>query len=314
MSTEKKKPKMIWELTDRGFGSELNNLLYAINYCQEKNMSLRFLSNKWNTKIEKGWVDFFKQIPESIFLSNYTNLTSYSILRIFFSLSDLRLNVEQKEIHFLKLFITNIGLKIFNFSKQKKYLFIHDYFKVVYEFNKDEFENDKNIFKKKMNTILKSIWNLNQKTINKINENKSMFNLSKYVVLHIRRGDKITTSEDLLYSYDKYIKKIDSKNIQCVFVMSDDYTVYEDLVENYPKFNFYTLIDENQRGHFQSSFNNLSINEKEKNAINLFTEIEIAKKADFFVGSKNSNIYRLIEYFKINNCFDISDFDTEYNL
>lgn len=314
MSIEKKKSTMIWELTDRGFGSELNNLLYAINYCQEKNISLSFLTNKWNTKIEKGWVDFFKQIPESISLSNHTNLSSYSLLRTFFSLSDLRLYVEQKKIHYLKLFKTNIGLKIFNFSKPKKYLFIHDYFKVVYDFNKDEFENDKNLFKKKMNTILKSIWNLNQKTIDKINQNKSEFNLSRYAVLHIRRGDKLTTGEDSLYSYDKYMSKIDVKNIQCVFVMSDDYRVYEDLVKNYPKLNFYTLIDENHRGHFQSSFNKLSINEKEKNAINLFTEIEIAKEANFFVGSKNSNIYRLIEYFKINNCFDISDFDTEYNL
>ena len=314
MLIEKDKPTMIWELTNRGFGSELNNLLYAINYCEKKSISIRFLSDKWNNKIDKGWIDFFKQTPESVFLYNNKTISSYNRLRSFYSLNQLRLCVENKKTQFLKSFLARIGLIIFNFRKQQNYLFIHDYFKVVHEFNKEESENDKDLFVHKMNTILKGIWKFNEKTIKEIRKNKLLFKFSEYAVFHIRRGDKLTTGEDISYSLDNYIKKIVSKKINTVFVMSDDYRVYEDLVKNYPKFNFYTLIDKNQRGHFQSSYNKLSVIEKEKNMVNLLTEIEIAKESNFFVGSANSNIFRLIEYFKIKNCINVSNYTSKYDL
>ena len=88
--------------------------------------------------------------------------------------------------------------------------------------------------------------------------------------------------------------------------MSDDYTTFIDLNKRYPTFNFLTLIDEKEKGHLQDRFNQKTINEKEVSAINLLTEIEIAKECKIFIGSKKSNLFRLIEYFKLDNCYDIS--------
>ena len=308
----KKHRSVVWELSDRGFGSELNNLIYAINFCSKKNLKLNVITNKWNISRKNGWYDYFLKTSRFNIIS-YKSIITYGLIRFFFSLNQIRQFQENnKKVHFIKRIIIKGGLALLKFQKQKE-VFLYECFNTIRQFNRAEQESDRKIFVKKMNIILKDVLRYNKKTALKISMNKSLFSLSNYAVFHIRRGDKITSGEDVLSSYESYIKKLQRTKINSIFIMTDDYSVFEEMVKKYPMYKFQTLTKKTQRGHFQSSFNKMSINEIESNTINLLTEIEIARESELFVGSLNSNIYRLIEYIKIDKCVDISNFPSKYD-
>jgi hypothetical protein len=96
-------------------------------------------------------------------------------------------------------------------------------------------------------------------------------------------------------------------SINTIFLMSDDFSVYLELKEKLPEYIILTLVDSERKGHKQSDFNKLSTINRKNEMISLLTEIEIARNCSFFIGSHRSNLYRLIEYFKLNNCFSVSE-------
>ena len=316
-----------WELSNRGFGSELNNLLYAINYSNKNNLKIRLLSNRWNFKINKGWSDYFSTMNVFEEKKGENIFFIYDILRRIFGLSTLcyfsenrkglfTLNNNVPQSRFYKVFSFSIMHLFFRVLKPKNIEFVIDYFYKVRNFNEKELFDNEDGFIKEMNVILHDIWQFNDETKTKVLEKKNNFYLTDYAVFHIRRGDKVTTGEDDFYDVSDYMERLRElkKSIDTIFIMSDDYTVFESIVKEFPKYNYYTLIDPKQRGHLQSEFNKQSVQEIEDSAINLFTEIEIAKNSNLFIGSKNSNVFRLIEYFKIKNCYDISKVRSKYYL
>lgn len=86
--------------------------------------------------------------------------------------------------------------------------------------------------------------------------------------------------------------------LKTFFVMTDDYAAFEELKKEYPNLNFYTLAKKEMVGHEQNKFNSGAKEKIRLDVLHLLTEIEIAKKADFVVGTESSNIYRLIGLFK----------------
>lgn len=317
MSSKKSEKKLLWLMSDRGFGSEVNNLLYAINFSKKKGFQILILTSCWNFGITNGWSDFFTSLSEQtkLFSNKRTKLLllflhkNIGVSRLIYWEKKQKKNSPcQTNKTGVKGLIYSTVRTVINLIKPKNIKFIYEKFDEVREFNIRERKSSNYEFLQEMNKILKEVWEINASTQSKINQIKIKIN-DEYAVFHIRRGDKITSEEDTLYEVDIYMKKLEQVNpsIKKVFVMSDDYRSFTELKERYPKTCFLTLVDKNELGHQQKEFNRKTATQREKSAVVLLTELEIAVEGKVFIGSRKSNIFRLVEYLKAKECIDISD-------
>jgi hypothetical protein len=320
------KNELIWILTYRGFGSEIINLIYAKNYSNHKNLEFGVYSTFWNFKYKKGLGDYF-MVQEQVNKNVHFLLFLYQ--KFIFSLT-----FYYREVDFFNLFEDVkkqfIGENIDEYRFRKdllsysfknvKTLFnvksktMYEVFKEVRDFNYHQRSLDNEAFTIKMNELLLDFWKFNPETLNEINERKIQFGileLGSYAVFHIRRGDKvaIATKEDRVYEVEEYINRLDvlAPSIRKVFIMTDDYQVFLELEDKYRNFDFFTLSSSQSKGHDQAVFNYSSSEYKRNHAIDLLTELEIARKSEIFIGSRGSNLFHLIEYFKIKGCHDLGD-------
>lgn len=111
---------------------------------------------------------------------------------------------------------------------------------------------------------------------------------SHYIGLHIRGGDKY--KEALIQSVDLYVQKAESLSpLRIAFVLTDDYSVYEQLIANYPSWSFYTLCGKDERGYYNDRFKRKSPKLKKARYLKLFASMDILAKSVFFIGTFSSN-------------------------
>jgi glycerophosphoryl diester phosphodiesterase len=128
-------------------------------------------------------------------------------------------------------------------------------------------------------------------------------NLSNYIGIHIRRGDKLK-HEAREISIDRYIKGIErilqkNKAIQQIFVASDDHTVVKELRQLKPTWNFVSIYDNNHQrtnptGHFQAQFNRLSRQQKLNETRLFMCELQMLVNSEYVLCGMTSNICRLV--------------------
>lgn len=146
--------------------------------------------------------------------------------------------------------------------------------------------------------------------------NKNIIKLSlpiKYNCFHIRRGDKVgerlykwaekqgRKGESKRYEFNEYFKR-SNQTIKTIFIMSDDYSSILDS-EQY-NLSIKTLTTEEQTGHSTDLDIDNERYYKEEELIQFFSEIEIAKQSQQFIGTKSSNIFRYIN----NQCVNDVEF------
>lgn len=300
----KKNKKLLWFLTSRGFGSEINNLLYAINYSEKNDYELVLDTTFWNSTYKEGWNDYF--IP---FQTNCKKTLKYKILIRLLKIIDRFQKVSSvrsmKRSSFLRLLVAIFKNEIIT---------IYEYFVKVRKYNNNERLKNKDEFLLSMNKILKRIWRFDPKVLSDIKNKKTSIDYD-YAAFHIRRGDKIESGEDNYYSVEDYMNKLKSINstIKIIFVMSDDFSVYKELKNKFLDYKFISIIPDSKRGYNNYSFNRMKKSEKKFEVINLIAEIEIARESKIFIGSYRSNLYRLIEYLKLENCYNIGFKDEHDN-
>lgn len=121
-----------------------------------------------------------------------------------------------------------------------------------------------------------------------------------YSCFHIRRGDKLIT-EAKKFDFSSYLAK--AKELDNIFIMSDDYTTLEEaksfISNNNLNYKIFSLTKNSQRGNVEKKGRF-----SEEDIIQFFAEIEIAKSSKKFVGTFSSNIYRYIKH----TCVSCSDF------
>ena len=167
-------------------------------------------------------------------------------------------------------------------------------------------------FKLQIHQILIQLWQLNP-VINEAVSLKVMKFLPKtdYAVFHIRRGDKVSQKEDLQYRIEQYasaFRKADL-GIQTVIVMTDDFRTIAELQACLPTCKITSMSNPDSEGHYQQLFNAQSKHDLKEQTLQLLSEIELARNAKAFFGSFGSNLFRLIEYFRMSDCYDISGMD-----
>lgn len=138
--------------------------------------------------------------------------------------------------------------------------------------------------------------------------------------IHIRRGDKVGEAAYLIsgltggteskrHEVEDYIQKC-NLSTKSTFIMTDDYQsineVKQYLQQNNLDHKLYYITTEQQTGHCSITENNTGKSYTIQELVDLFTEIEIAKQSQQFIGTESSNIYRYIKNQCVNNTEFIS--------
>lgn len=112
-----------------------------------------------------------------------------------------------------------------------------------------------------------------------------------YISLHIRKGDNV----DVYIPNEKYAEVINKiTEIENVYLMSDDDSIYDEMVKLCPLKKFYTFKKE-MLGWIEGNFYDLPNEEKKRQIVDLICDVEIAKKSAIHIGSC-SNVSRFIRF------------------
>ena len=110
----------------------------------------------------------------------------------------------------------------------------------------------------------------------------------KYIGIHVRGGDKVI--ERRLSSIKEYMDAVCKiSDIKKVFIMSDDYTLYEDLVSSYPDFKFYTLTFPYERGFDLKRTHSMPKEQRDQEQVKVFASLRVMSQAEHFIGTVSSN-------------------------
>lgn len=261
-----------------GFFSEYNNMILSILYCLEHKIQFNLYSKDANFKYNEGWSDYF--VP---FCPEAGN--------IFHSFFNRRTNSRFKNpaLSTIDLFLTKIFCSI-----HPSLLTTYDLWNSIRSQNKSMYFTFPELslsgsLRTVCRELIKMTWVYSSSTKIYINNLINGLNMpSHYIGLHIRGGDKY--KEAVIQNVDLYIQKAESlSSLRTAFVLTDDYSVYEQLTSNYPSWLFYTLCGKDERGYYNDSFKRERSEFKKERYLKLFASIDILAKSDYFVGTFTSN-------------------------
>lgn len=285
------KKTLVFKIGDEaGFFSEYNNMILCMLYCLENNIKFVLSSKNANFAHSKGWTDFFEPFcteNNSAFHLKYNHRSEHSFTPL------IRHRLKRLGL------VTKVETNYPWYFKVLKKLRLAPYLTQDLFFNARKLDTTKtyNFPTLQINGNLRAAckqlteltWKFNTETSQNINKRISGLNLpTEYVGLHIRRGDKDMEHEAL--SYEKYFVEIQKRtSIKNTFVLTDDYTVIEQLQANYPEWNISTFCEKSERGYFHSDFLKQSSDFKKQKMIVLFASIQTLLRSQLFVGTYSSN-------------------------
>jgi hypothetical protein len=301
-----------------GFFSEYNNMILAMAWCLRNNYQFQLFSHDANFGFDKGWADYFIQFCDEIFdefNSKYNHrpypfgksryyplfirgMQKFGLLKADFAYLPLS-HLLKKKIGFDKLLTQDIFIKA---HSQNPYEDV--------EISKLGFNGS---FRSLCKILTDLTWRFNEKTQFEIDAMINELNLpSEYVGFHIRGGDKFMEYQQMPISL--YIKRAETiSNIRTAYVLTDDYSIFNELKELYPLWHFYTLCQPYEKGYYNSEFQELNILEKKNSHIRLFSSMLILEHACHFIGTFSSNPGMFLGIRMLpENCHGI-DFD-EWNI
>jgi len=288
--------KVYYSLTGRGLYSELLNLVLAIIYCEKNNLELIINSYFWNSRIDKGWEDYFS--PTIKYTNNLTSAQIYfKGFNHKLSLRGIYRNPIKSMIHILQC-----GLN-YLYQIRTKNLLSHNIVDLMRD--KDFIDSIKSIetwqilFHKKISDI----YIYNDKMKNEINTFKNKIGIQeiKYIGVHIRRGDKIKSKEMNNIELEKYIKAIEMKKhiSKNIYIATDDYSIINEIrILLSPDYKLYYNIDQKTLGFDENKFNMIKKRQRTLDTKLALIDVDILLNSSFFIGTYSSNLSRIIPCFK----------------
>lgn len=269
------KRKMTFHLgADAGFFSEFNNMVLAMIYCLDNQIKFSLYSKKGNFSLSRGWADFFMPFCEekTSFLHQRYNRRSYQIKK-----------AKALPPIFLKFLSGD------DFLTQD----IWDRFRTE-EFSKRRFTvPELNLIDAPLldatKRIIQMIWHYNPTSEKIVEDYKKSIDLPEsFISIHIRAGDKI--KETNTYSTNVYMEKASSFSPKkSAFILTDNFSVIEDLQNSYSDWDFFTLCLSTELGYDHSEFTKLDKYQKYLQHLKLFSSLDICATSDKFIGSYSSN-------------------------
>lgn len=304
-----KKDRIIYSLSTRGMYSELFNLCLAIVYANHHQKHLKLNTWLWNSRIKKGWEDYFEPTldcsnnPFSAQDKVYTNERPW-IGKIYYKPKEffsfyygLFLNYIYHILHPHHLLTKDV------FEDMRSKEFIHDIL------GKDAFCL--------MALTFKQMYVINNNTKDYLGKRKDILEIpDNYIGVHIRRGDKITSKEMQEIRLDKYVKAIiNYKSISSnVFIATDDTSIINDIKEKlYPHgFNIFFNRQNHSTGFNEAIFNKASKQARREETINVLFDMDVLIHSNFFIGTYTSNLSRVVPFFLgLDKCISL---DNDWNI
>lgn len=256
---------LIFELTSRGFYSEILVLYSAIVHCAVFRRRIIVIDDQFNGL---KWNDIFESpIP---MINNIGKLNPEPI------------HIEKAKDPWFK----RIRKDIYNWSELSPHIIL----------NIPEIGIYGSVFDA-CRVLAKTLFWPNDEIVEDYYRAKKDLGLSTgpYAAFHIRRGDKLLQSAGDDISPNAYLEKINivDPSVEQVFVLTDDYSMVE-ILKNSSHRTIKTLCPEIQRGHFWADFNAQSPEEKLTKVKLLIIETLIAAGSSSFVGVWRSNVSKMI--------------------
>ena len=304
-----KKNRIIYSLSTRGMYSELFNLCLAIVYANHNQKKLKVNTWLWNSRIKKGWEDYFEPTlacsnnPFSAQDKVYTNEKPW-FGKIYY---------KPKEFF---SFYYRLILNYIYYILHPHHLLTKDIFEVM---RSKDFIHDilgDNAFSL-MASSFKQLYLLNNHTKNHLKQKIDGLRLpNDYIGVHIRRGDKITSKEMQEIRLDKYINAIIThKDISSnVYIATDDISIINIIKEKLLScgFNIFYNILNKSTGFIEADFNNTSKQERQEETLNVLLDMEVLIHSKFFIGTYTSNLSRVVPFFLgLNKCISL---DNDWNI
>lgn len=272
-------PKFVYHLGgESGFFSEYNNMILAMLYCLDKSIKFSIYSEDANFRYKKGWNDYFLPFCEEAgnkmhsFFNRRTNprFKNYQLRR-----ADQVLTNIFRKVNSNVLTTFDLWDEIRSMNTSASYIFpklnLHGDLRMI------------------CRELIKMTWKYNQQTTYEIEQYRQSANLPlQYIGFHIRGGDKFIEAD--IQNCRKYIEKAEQlSDIRSAFVLTDDYTVIEDLVKNFQAWSFSTFCKEEERGYFHNSFKHETPELKRERYIKLFASVDVLADSELFIGTFSSN-------------------------
>lgn len=288
--------KMIFHVgTGAGFYSEVGSMLECILYCYHNKIKFQLYADDSNFANDRGWEEFFEPFCNL----NHDPLNKVGNYRF-------KNYYRWKNIILPKLIFRRIVFPKKLKKRNDVDLLTQDLFMkfISKEFKEVQIDwpelNIKGRVCDEYGKIGKLALRYNEKTWTDISKLISNLNLpDEYVSIQIRGGDKAKEFTELI-DVDYCLKMIDEWGIEInnLFVFTDDYRNITKLKEVRPKWNIYTLTNEDERGYYNSKFNNSDWEFKKKNLIKLFAMVEICINSNLHLGCSEACVNGYIRSIK----------------
>ncbi len=260
-----------------GFFAEYINMLQGILFCLQNKIEFQLYSKDANFSMGGGWSDFFLPFckDQSLFLHSFLNPR--------FPTPKFRFKLRKA------------------CARTLKYISKTDYLSYeVWDRLPPIPKNDTTISIQSLNwqgsvlecyrSLVDMTWRYQPPIEQQIRQIRSSLELPEsYAGLHIRRGDKIKEAKP--YPLESYIEKLSNyTDIKDVLVLTDDYSIFQSLVNHFSDYRFYTLEEPQQAGYQHRKNKRQGKIEKHADYLKFLSGIETIAHSAHFVGTFSSNI------------------------
>ena len=281
------KKTMIYHIgIDAGFFTEYTYMLHAMLYCLQHKIQFKLYSDDANFGWEKGWEDCFAPFCEQVHEPFHHTYNTHRLPSWQALMKDKKLSKTKLLKWKLKVTCKNIIGKALAFFTYGKPVRLN--FQVTFNPNQHFHIPELGIDGDYLHTFQKLTeitWKLNDTTAQECRQCAADLQLPpQYAGCQICGGDKIT--ETNLLPPEHYIRLIKEKTaIHDVFVLTDDYRLFEQLQTLAPDIHWYTLCSPDEKGYVNSAFTQTTKELKQRQMTRFLSSIQILMNASVFIGS-----------------------------
>lgn len=285
-------PILVFYIGDSaGFFSEYNGMILAMLYCLKHHIQFRLYSKDANFRYKNGWSDFF----ESFCIEEESKWHHWVNMRPIGSWSSI---LKSKNVNLIKW---KTKKSLCN-CLAKLYKLLHPNVILTQDIWKDIYSNEQgqytyNIPELSINgsiidackVLVEITWNFRQDVQKDMQSFIDRVNITNpYIGCQIRAGDKYIEYD--LLPIERYIEPFEvTKDIDNIFVLTDDYLIIERLKKDYQRWHWHTLCEETECGYIHAAFKDYSAESKRRQLLKFFASVEIIHGSDLCFATITSN-------------------------
>ena len=271
---------------DCGFFVEMNYMVDAMLYCLVHHIKFQLYSKDANFGTGIGWSEYFLPFCEEVHETlhhkyNYHRLPSWpNILKICRSQKSLG-PVAWKIKKTIKTFIGRI---VAYRTYGERILFAQDVpqnpvrWCCIPELGID------GDYLSTFNLLARMVWRLQPEILHKEETYKMNLSLPPiYSGVQIRGGDK--ASETTLIEGKTLIEKLHLHDDDCLFILTDDYRLFLQAKDEFPKLKLLTLCQEDEKGYYHKMFCQEDSQSKKTAITRLIISVDLLLSSCTFIGS-----------------------------